>query len=95
MAAGLGLCATSSMESRLHFLYDLFHPEYGSVATPTDMECGGRLLSMQELIFLSFTVLRCLNCWMHGHIDHVELSMHEVKHSVVGCVRNMEGDVRG
>ena len=90
--AALGLCARSTMENRLHFLFDLFHPQsgYGGVVTPTDMESGSKLLSIRELSFLTFTTLRALSGIMHGYLDHVNVDRHNVKHSIVTLVKNME-----
>ena len=94
VAVGLGLCAKSSMESRLHYLYDLFHPHdgYGGVEKPINMDSdsNNRVLSTKELIFMSFTTLRALNGIMHGHVDHIPITMHDVKHAMLTLVKNME-----
>ena len=97
LAAALGLCARSTMENRLHFLYDLFHPHdgYGGVATATSMEFGGKLLSMDELMTMTFTTLRALSGIMHGHIDHVPTNMHDVRHAIIVLIKNLEQNSRG
>jgi hypothetical protein len=85
------------MESRLHFLYDLFHAEggYGGAHVASDMEFGGKLMTMKELIFMAWTTLRALCALSHGHVDHVHLSINEVKQSCLQLVRLMESNNRG
>ena len=85
------------MENRLHFLYDLFHPHdgYGGVATATSMEFGGKLLSMDELMTMTFTTLRALSGIMHGHIDHGWTNMHDVRHAIIVLIKNLEQNSRG
>ena len=78
----------------LHYLYDLFHPHdgYGGVEKPINMDSdsNNRVLSTKELIFMSFTTLRALNGIMHGHVDHIPITMHDVKHAMLTLVKNME-----
>lgn len=85
------------MEARLHFLFDLFHPQdgYGGVATATSMEFGGKLLSMEELMVMTFTTLRALSGIMRGHLDHVRTNMNDVRHAVVVLIKHMEQNGRG
>lgn len=82
------------MENRLHYLYDLFHPHdgFGGVEKPINMDSdsNNRVLSTKELIFMSFVTLRALNGIMHGHVDHIQITMHDVKHSMLTLVKNME-----
>lgn len=99
IATCLGLSSKSSMEHRLQFLYELFHPRksYGGLERAVDMDSNKhvQLLSMKELIFMSFTLLRSLNGIMYGHIDHIHIAYKDVKHSIVALVKNMEASIRG
>ena len=84
-----------SLLHSLSFYFYSFSKKDGGVVTPTDMESGSKLLNLRELSFLTFTTLRALSGIMHGQLDHVRTGSHEIKHSVVTLVKNMELLVRG
>lgn len=96
-ATALALCSRSRMESRLHFLYDLFHSDggYGGAHVASDQEFGGKLMTMKELVFMAWTSLRALCAISYGHVDHIDFSLHEVRQTCVQLVRLMESTNRG
>ena len=93
----LALCSRSRMESRLHFLYDLFHSAggYGGAHIASDQEFGGKLMTMKELVFMTWTSLRALCAISYGHVDHIDVSVHEVRQTCGQLVRLMESTNRG